>query len=72
MNKSKQKGTRAETKVVRYLEDHGIKARRKALAGSKDEGDIEIYDAPRLREPLTIDSTQIKPFHGEFSALRRA
>lgn len=43
MNKSKQKGTRAETKVVRYLEDHGFIARRQALAGSDDHGDIEAY-----------------------------
>lgn len=54
-NPSKQKGTRAETKVVRYLESRGIKARRKALAGSNDQGDIEMYDAPRLGEPITIE-----------------
>ena len=41
-NKSKQKGTRAETKVVRFLESHGLPARRKALSGSKDQGDIEL------------------------------
>lgn len=41
-NKSKAKGTRAESRVVKYLESHGIEARRKALSGSKDEGDIEL------------------------------
>lgn len=41
-NKSKAKGTVAETKVVRFLGEHGIEAKRKALAGSNDEGDIEI------------------------------
>lgn len=40
-NPSKQKGTRAETKVVRYLESSGFAARRQALAGSEDQGDIE-------------------------------
>lgn len=54
-NKSKAKGTRAETKVVKFLEDYGIKARRKALAGNKDEGDVEIYDAPRLAGPVTLE-----------------
>ena len=41
-NKNKAKGTRAESRVVKYLESHGIKARRKALSGSKDEGDVEL------------------------------
>ena len=41
-NPSKQKGTRAETKVVRFLNDHGIEAARKALSGSLDKGDIEM------------------------------
>ena len=42
-NPSKQKGTRAETRVVRYLESCGFTARRQALAGSDDHGDIEAY-----------------------------
>lgn len=42
MNPSKQKGTRAETAVVKYLAAHGIEAHRKALSGAKDEGDIEL------------------------------
>lgn len=41
-NPSKAKGTRAETKVVRYLVDHGIHAERKALAGSTDKGDLRM------------------------------
>lgn len=39
-NPSKAKGTRAETKVARYLTVHGVPAKRKALAGSDDEGDL--------------------------------
>lgn len=54
-NRSKAKGTRAETKVVRYLESRGFGARRKALAGSNDEGDVELFDAPRLYCPITIE-----------------
>ena len=53
-NPSKQKGTRAETKVVRYLEDCGFVARRQALAGSDDRGDIEVY-APDSTEKIIIE-----------------
>ena len=42
-NPSKQKGTRAETRVVKYLTAHGLKAERKPLKGNKDEGDIQVY-----------------------------
>lgn len=41
-NPSKAKGTRAETKVARYLSDHGLMTERKALAGSKDRGDLRM------------------------------
>ena len=54
-NKSKAKGTRAETNVVRFLESYGLGAKRKALTGSKDEGDVELFDAPNLKEPMTIE-----------------
>lgn len=53
-NPSKAKGTRAETKVVRYLEAHGFTARRQALAGSDDQGDIEAY-APGSNSKLIIE-----------------
>lgn len=43
-NKSKAKGTRAESAVVKYFRDHGIQAERRALTGSKDEGDIKIIN----------------------------
>lgn len=39
-NPSKKKGTTAETKVVKYLNAHGVHAERKALAGEKDKGDL--------------------------------
>ena len=53
-NPSKQKGTRAETKVVRYLESCGFVARRQALAGSNDPGDIEAY-APDSMDKIIIE-----------------
>ena len=40
-NPSKQKGTAAETAVVRYLNDQGWPAvERRTLSGSKDKGDV--------------------------------
>lgn len=41
MSKSKQKGTAAETAVVRFLQENGfIYAERRALHGTVDKGDI--------------------------------
>lgn len=50
MSKSKAIGTRAETKVKRYFNDHGIQCERKALAGSADEGDLRLFipDGPEV------------------------
>jgi Holliday junction resolvase len=42
-NPSKRKGTRAETKVARYLTSHGLRAERRALSGSNDQGDLRVY-----------------------------
>lgn len=54
-NPNKAKGTRAETAVVRFLQAHGIKAQRKALTGSKDCGDVDVLDAPRLASPVVLE-----------------
>lgn len=41
MSKSKQKGTNAETAVVKYLKANGFESvERRALQGSQDKGDI--------------------------------
>jgi len=41
MSKAKQKGTAAETAVVKYLREHGFPyAERRALHGTADKGDI--------------------------------
>lgn len=54
-NPSKQKGTRAETRVVNYLTAHGLKAERKALKGSKDEGDIQVYGTDMYEDLWTLE-----------------
>lgn len=41
-NPSKAKGTRAERNVVLYLNSHGLRAERKPLAGSADQGDLRV------------------------------
>lgn len=55
MNRSKAKGTRAESRVVKFLEGYGFSARRKALAGSNDLGDVELFAAPGLVDPVSIE-----------------
>lgn len=39
-NPSKETGTKGETRVVKDLSKHGFKVWRRALAGSRDEGDL--------------------------------
>lgn len=41
-NPSKEKGTKAETKVARYLTDRGLPTERRALAGANDMGDLRM------------------------------
>lgn len=41
-NRAKQKGTQYETQTRKYLEEFGIKAKRNALSGGKDIGDLSI------------------------------
>lgn len=40
--KPKQKGTEAETRVVKFLTAHGLDASRVVMKGTRDEGDIHI------------------------------
>lgn len=42
-NPSKAKGTRAETDVCLYLNSHGLRAERRPLAGSEDNGDLRVF-----------------------------
>lgn len=48
-NRAKQKGTSFETAVVNHLLAAGIDARRKALTGGNDEGDIDVGPPGRGR-----------------------
>lgn len=43
-NPPKRKGTAFESAVVAHIEAHGLPARRVALAGSADQGDIHVWD----------------------------
>lgn len=59
-NKNKAKGTAAETRVVKFLKECGIDAKRKALTGSEDCGDIEVnlgYDMTYMLEVKTGKQT---------------
>lgn len=53
-NPSKQKGTRAETAVVRFMQAAGWQAERKALSGSEDHGDIKCR-GPHTADWLTVE-----------------
>ena len=48
MSKSKQKGTSWETAIVNYLKEKHLPAKRLALAGAEDKGDLELLDFPWL------------------------
>jgi Holliday junction resolvase len=53
-NPSKQKGTAAETALLRWLLGHGREARRNPPSGNKDVGDLVAYsydgDTPTIIE----------------------
>ena len=53
-NPSKKKGTAAETKVARYLGEHGLPTERRALAGSEDQGDLRMLIPTRGAE-VTVE-----------------
>lgn len=62
VNKAKAKGTAHETAFVQYLRANGWRARRKALAGSLDEGDVEIEGLPAVFELKATAAIQVGPF----------
>lgn len=53
-NKSKAKGTAAETRVVRYLQAAGLIADRQPLKGNRDEGDIWFVSKANVRGILEV------------------
>jgi hypothetical protein len=40
VSRAKQKGTLAETAVVRYLRERGLDVHRQVLTGARDQGDV--------------------------------
>lgn len=44
-NKSKAKGTAAETAIVNFVKERGFPARRIALAGTDDQSDVVVTDS---------------------------
>lgn len=56
MSRAKQMGTAVETAALRYARERGFAAaRRQALAGSGDIGDIELLPAATDRGPVIIE-----------------
>jgi hypothetical protein len=53
VNRSKAKGTAAETRVVNYLLAAGVEARRVVMKGQHDQGDIHFF-AERLHGLLEV------------------
>lgn len=54
VNKPKAKGTRGESKVVKFMQDAGIRARRIALMGGNDGGDVMITDSLGFKHVLEV------------------
>lgn len=57
-NKSKQKGTRNESNIEGFLNAQKIRCRRIRQGGSKDKGDIELWDFPFI-----IEAKDEKAYH---------
>lgn len=68
VNRSKNKGTAAETAVVRYLRDNGYPlAERRALAGKEDLGDILLCPGmiAEVKAHATVTDLQIERWQAE-------
>lgn len=59
MTKSKAKGTKAESDVVRYLQQWWPAAERRALSGNKDKGDVA--GIPGVVVEVKAAQTQLLP-----------
>lgn len=67
-NRSKQKGTDGENRVVRYFQSRGWPAERRALRGTLDGGDIAGVHLVTI-EVKAVDDHPARP-DGWFSELR--
>lgn len=77
MSKAKQKGTSAETALVKYLLENGYEnVERRALTGKKDRGDIagipgvviEVKAGARLEIPAWLRELEIEIANDEARA----
>lgn len=65
MNRSKQKGTAAETAVVRALTERGFKAKRNPPMGALDRGDIDMSPLPVVVEVKNVKRTSLSEWLAE-------
>lgn len=72
MSRSKQKGTLAETAVVRYLQQQGFDVHRQTLTGNRDQGDlrglpfaVEIKNCNTPAMPAWLRETAIEAGHAQ-------
>ena len=72
-NPSKRKGTRAETKVARYLTAHGLPTMRKALAGAADQGDLcmELPDGTEVTMEVKAGQQCANPSRSQMAVWKR-
>lgn len=76
MSKARQKGTAAETAVVKYLQERGYTwAERRALAGVLDKGDItgipgvvfEVKDCAKVELAKWVDELKAEMINAKVS-----
>lgn len=65
-NPPKERGTRAETAVVRHLVALGIPAERRALKGAADDGDVWAYGG---RVVIEVKRRRTRPHDEELSRM---
>jgi Holliday junction resolvase len=53
-NPSKQRGTAAETALLRWLHDAGHRAIRNPPAGNNDVGDLTLYLGPHINVTIEV------------------
>lgn len=64
-NPSKAKGTSLETALVNWLHSRGHLARRVALAGNMDQGDVRVENWPIVLECKNVKAITLSTFVDE-------
>lgn len=70
VSRERQKGTKAETDIVNFLNDEGIGAIRHPLSGAKDKGDIFLLELPVTIEVKDHKQMKLAEWIGEATAER--